>query len=507
MVEFYDIVKLFKLTKLPEKFKDRFNAEHSQLSVPYLQLVAFLVLIFLIPYFWLDYVSAPNHYVIIWIIRILGLTIPSLLVLFLAKKDFYVKNYQTFTTIYVLIGSLSIEAMILFCDEQELCFFTYFLGILVLNSVTIPARLRLKNAFIVYSISFLGFILILLLKQQMYQQPALLFNRILLGLSLVTSLFIGHFFIEDSNIRKFINQIKLQEAYEELSIQNSIIVNQKSELEAQNEILNQQKQLLENYNKKISDSIRYAQKIQLALLPDQQELKQIFSDTFLFFKPKETVSGDFYYWKKIQNRFIISLADSTGHGVPGAFMSILLLGSLREILTKTHSPAKILHYLRLYTIKALKQDKSRTVNDGCDISLISINLDDQTFNFAGANMDALFISTSKHDLPIIDSNENVNIYKLKASRQPISFYYKMQDFDQITVKYTKNDKIIFYSDGVIDQFDQDFRKLTRKRFYNMIIKYANMNAQAMGQKILEDFNFWRHKDYQTDDISLIILQF
>ncbi len=507
MVGFSDIYKLFKITRLPDKFKEKFNTEHNLSSIPYLRLTAFLVLIFLIPYFWLDYVSAPKNYRIIWIIRIIGLTLPSILVFFLSKKDFYVKNYQTLTTIYVLTGSLSIEAMILFCDRQEICFFTYFLGILVLNSLTIPTRLRLKNAFIVYFVSFLGFILILLFKQQMYLQPALLFNRILLGSSLVISLFIGHFFIEDSNIRKFINQIKLQEANEELSIQNSIIINQKSELEAQNEVLNQQKQLLENYNKKISDSIRYAQKIQLALLPELEELKQVFSSTFLFFKPKETVSGDFYFWKKIQNHFIITLADSTGHGVPGAFMSILLLGFLREILTKTTSPPLILHHLRNYTINALKQGKTRTVNDGCDISLFSINLDDQTFYFSGANMDALLISNNKHGLPVIGSKDNFYVYKLKASRQPISFYYKMQDFEKITVKFSQNDKILLFSDGIIDQFDNNFKKLTRKRFFQMVIQNSNLDAKTMGQKILQSFDLWRHKNYQTDDISLIILQF
>ena len=507
MAELTNIFKLFKISRLPEKFKEKFSLEHSRASIPYLRFTAFLMLIFLVPYYWLDYVSSPNHYAIIWIIRTLGLTIPAVLVLLFSKKQFYVQNYQTFTTLFVLTGSLSIEAMLLFCDKQEVCFYTYFLGILVLNSVSIPTRLRLKNAFIVYTISFLGFILILLLKQQMYQQPALLFNRLLLGISLIASLFFGHFFIEDSNIRKFINQLKLQEANEELSIQNSIIINQKSELEAQNEILNQQKQLLESYNKKISDSIRYAQKIQFALLPDTQEIKQVFSDSFLFFKPKETVSGDFYFWKKQQNRFILALADSTGHGVPGAFMSILLLGFLREIINKTDSPSQILAHLRNYTINALKQGKSRTINDGCDISMITLDLNEKIFKFSAANMDGLYISKEIHDLPIIGSKGELNIYKLQATRQPISFYYKMEDFNEITIKYSPQDKIILFSDGIVDQFDSAFRKLTRKRFYDFVIQHANNNAQTMGQKILQSFDQWRHKDYQTDDISMLILEF
>ncbi len=498
--------KLFNLTIIDPKYKRQFRIQYNKESVPYLKFITALVLIFLVPFYWLDYVSCPYNKQIIWILRTSFMTIPAILVFILADKKFYLKHYQLYTSIFVILGIISVETMLLVSNGKELCYHTYFLGILVYASLSLPSRLRLKSAVLVYLITLSIFIIVLIFKQNLVNNPALFFNRILLFFSLLTSLAIGHLFIENSNINNFLNQIKVIESNHELHQQNLIIEKHKADLTHKNLLLNEQKKAAETLFKKTKQSITYAQKIQFALLPKKSFLKEYFQDSFVYFSPKEIVSGDFYFWKKINNKIFFALADSTGHGVPGAFMSVLITELLHEALNKNSEPSKILEYLRQNVIFSLKQNKEQILSDGCDISLFVYSPDTHKLEFSGANMSAYLISRFKHELPIVSEKNDYKIYKFTASRQPISYYHTMKDFKNYTTTIHKNDKLLLFTDGITDQFNEKYRKLTFKRFINFVANYCELAPSEFGKKFSEFFNSWKLNTAQTDDASLILLQ-
>ena len=190
---------------------------------------------------------------------------------------------------------------------------------------------------------------------------------------------------------------------------NQLLTFQKNEISEKNEELHQlveevttqkdeisrQKSHIELIHDEMTQSINYAKRIQYSLLPDEKLLNQKLDSHFVFYRPKETVSGDFYWWAHIENHTIIAAADCTGHGVPGAFMSLSGISFLREIVMKeyiTH-PAVILRKLRKEVIQSLKQKgiedseqaKGISLKDGMDMALISINHENNTLQFAGAN--------------------------------------------------------------------------------------------------------------------------
>ncbi len=505
------IFKLFSLSHLPENYKQAFAAEYNKTALPYLRLTTVIVIIYLIPYYYLDYVSSPIHYKPIWLIRTIGLLIPSFIILFLSFKPWFLKYYQTLATAYVLLGSLSIELMIVFCSPGELCYNTYFLGILIINSLSVLVSLRLKNAALVYLVSFAGFVVLMAFTQHLTSNFPLLFNRLLLFFTMITALLIAQFFIEDSRIKVFLNGLLLKEQNEELAIQNATIQNQKAELEAQNEQLARQKLMLERFNRKLQDSINYAKKIQIALLPHQDLLSKYVKQWHIFFSPKETVSGDFYLWQEKDGKIIIAVADSTGHGVPGAFMSILLTGLLKDIVEKSSAldPAVMLQQLRQNVIVTLKQDSSSPINDGCDISLMVLDKNSRKISFSGANMHGLWITT-KQEIPdktiLIGQKNQYKLIQLSASRQPVSFYKKMRNFENIEFTYSPGDKVILFSDGVIDQFNKDFRKLTSKRFKNIILQYIDNPTDQIFFAFKRYFEDWKQDVYQTDDVTFFIIE-
>ncbi len=506
-----NILSLFSLAKLPPSHKQAFDLQYNQASIPYLRLTTYIVIVYSMPYYYLDYVSAPQNYKLIWLVRTIGIVLPTIVLYFLSFGKKFVKKYQLYATLYVLWTSLSIEAMLYVCNPDEICTKTYFLGILILNSLSILTRLRLKNAVLVYLISFVGFIILIFAKQHLDKDLPLLLNRLLLYFSMLTTLTVSHFFIEDNRIKIFLNEINLREKNSELEMQNATIQSQKAELEAQNDQLALQKKTLENYNRKLQDSINYARKIQMALLPDRDLLTKYLADWAIYYSPKETVSGDFYHWQLKDNKLVIAVADSTGHGVPGAFMSVLLIGQLKDLIEKSKelNPALILKDLRNSVIKTLKQDHSTPISDGCDISLMIYDPEKKEFTFSGANMHGLWI-TRKIELPentkFIGTDKGFSLIQLSATSQPISFYKKMRDFHLVTIPVSPGDKVILFSDGVIDQFNSKYRKLTSKRFKKFVLENAGQSPTEFIETFKNFFEHWKDGVHQTDDVSLLILQ-
>lgn len=252
---------------------------------------------------------------------------------------------------------------------------------------------------------------------------------------------------------------------------------------------------IELQNKSIRDSINYAQKIQSAILPDITLLNEKFNDHFILFKPRDVVSGDFYWFTQKQNQVFIVTADSTGHGVPGALMSMLGIAYLNEIVNtgNINEPHLILNKLREQVVSQLNQSgRLGESKDGMELSLFAINVENNTLKFSGAN----------NPLYIIRNHE---LIQLKADKIPIGFHPKMhKSFTTQTFKLQKGDCVYSTSDGYADQFSgSDGTKFLIKNFKQLLLA-INHKPMAQQQKILDEkLESWRGQSEQIDDIIVM----
>jgi serine phosphatase RsbU (regulator of sigma subunit) len=235
------------------------------------------------------------------------------------------------------------------------------------------------------------------------------------------------------------------------------VVEQKDEIEKQRDVVMYQK-------KEITDSIHYAKRIQTAVLPDDKILKDTFADYFVLFRPKDIVSGDFYWMSSKNENVIFTAADCTGHGVPGAFMSMLGVSFLNKIVNESGivQPSEILKHMRENVIIALKQEGTfETTKDGMDISLCSVDIKKMKLEFSGANNPLLIIRKDEAGYEIIE---------FKGDKMPIGFHSRMDDFTNHEFDIKKGDTIYLFSDGFVDQFGgPDGRKFMKPRFKQMLV--------------------------------------
>jgi serine phosphatase RsbU (regulator of sigma subunit) len=270
---------------------------------------------------------------------------------------------------------------------------------------------------------------------------------------------------------------------------NIIISEQKQEVE-------KQKQLVEEKHKDITDSINYAQRIQSALILSEQSLSRHFKEAFVLFKPRDIVSGDFYWFTEHEGKKIVALADCTGHGVPGAFMSMIGITLLNQIVNEKGitSPAQILTQLRKEVIRALSTDASGK-QDGMDMAIISIHRNEIVF--AGANSKALIFN-------------NGAFTELMPDKQPIGNYEMQTDFTEQRITLENAAKIYLFSDGIVDQFGGNRaeknlfgKKLKIKQLKEWIISTSGLTLSAQKNVIAQKLEEWKNGFEQTDDISLI----
>ncbi len=310
-----------------------------------------------------------------------------------------------------------------------------------------------------------------------------------------------------------------------LAEQNEKIKHQKEEIEATNnnlklrneEILSQRDELqakkieIENIHHEIEQSIDYAMRIQSSILASPKILKKNIDDFFILFHPRDKVSGDFYWWELIENRTIMTVSDCTGHGVPGAFMSILGISFLREIVVKeyiTH-PGIILRRLRKEIIKTLKQEDDESLQkDGMDMAIISLDHKTNMMQYAGANNPIYIIRSRSNENPISQGisihNETHTLTELKPDKMPIGIYQKMGRFTTHELQLEKGDQIYLFSDGLVDQFGgPKDKKFKSKRFKTLLLEIADKPMSE--QKILLDETFVKWKGYneQVDDITVV----
>lgn len=272
--------------------------------------------------------------------------------------------------------------------------------------------------------------------------------------------------------------------------QKQVIEEQKLEVETA-------KIQLEEKNKEVMDSINYAKRIQDALLKAEEHESKHLPPHFILFKPKDIVSGDFYWALEKENHLYLAAADCTGHGVPGALLTMLGNSFLNEInaVDKLLTPAEILNKLRDKIISELNQTgKDGESTDGMDISLIRLNLNTNELHWAGAN----------NPLYIINSGD---LIELKPDKQPIGYNYKMTDFTNHQINLNKNDYVAIFTDGFADQFGgPKGKKYKYNTLKNKLLEIYQLPLDEQKKLLSNEFEIWRGNLQQVDDICVIGLR-
>ena len=271
---------------------------------------------------------------------------------------------------------------------------------------------------------------------------------------------------------------------------HAIISKQKTEIE-------KQKHFVEEKNKEVMDSIHYAKRIQRALLTSENYFKKHVSDFFIFYKPKDIVSGDFYWALNLNNKFYLATADCTGHGVPGAFMSLLNISFLNEVIIekKITRPDLILDEIRNDIIKALNPEGNEAAKDGMDCSLCCFDFEKMELQVAAANN------------PVWIMRNNI-ILEIKPDKMPVGMYAdEIKPFSLQIFKLEKGDTVYTFTDGYADQFGgPKGKKFKYKQLENNLIA-NNYKPLAEQKEILSQaFDKWKEGLEQVDDVLLIAIK-
>ncbi len=247
-------------------------------------------------------------------------------------------------------------------------------------------------------------------------------------------------------------------------------------------------------NKEITDNVNYAKRIQSAILPDLKKIYDSLRNSFVLYLPKDIVSGDFYSFFQNENKVILIAADCTGHGVTGAFLSVVGNSLLTQIIQerKIEEPGKILDYLHEEMIATLNQRNSEST-DGMDISICSINLKTNTMQFAGANRPLWLYRNN--ELTIINPNK-YPVGGLQISHE--------ENFETHTLQLEKGDTFYIFTDGYSDQFGGDNgKKLMTKKFKETLMSIQNLDMQKQKEFLMEYLEKWKGKNDQVDDVLVM----
>lgn len=273
-------------------------------------------------------------------------------------------------------------------------------------------------------------------------------------------------------------------------------------LSLKNSELLQKNKLIEKQNEKIIDSITYAQRIQQSILMEENEIQNYLPDSFIFYQPKDIVSGDFYWCSKINDKIIIAAIDCTGHGVPGAFMSMVGNTLLNQIVNEKHVtvPSEILRLLNIEIYQTLHQEKDGTLSrDGMDVALCCIDYENNNLQFAGA----------QNPLYILSDNE-VSI--IKGDKQGIGGGGSIAKiFNPLKTEYTnhiipikKEMSIYLFSDGYMDQFGgKDRKKFGVQKFKEIVVNNQNSSMSMQKEIFANALADWKGNKPQTDDILVM----
>ena len=293
----------------------------------------------------------------------------------------------------------------------------------------------------------------------------------------------------------------------ELLIKNEMLNSQKSEIEAQrdeieeqNDLLTQQWQDVETVNKRIIYSINYAQQIQNAVIPSKKHLDAIFSENFVYYRPKNIVSGDFYSAAQCGRYSVMITADCTGHGIPGAFLSMLGISALKEYMASeddAEHPGLVLDKMRDFIKATLNTDNNAITSDGMDMTICCIDRQQMVMKYAIANQTAFII-------------HNGEATRLKGDSMPVGrFLVKDRSFKTRSHPIAKGDMLYMFSDGIQDQIGGDgnahneMQRFTSQRLLDILEKTHHLPAQKQLEIFTKAINDWQGALPQIDDMTLV----
>ncbi|MCC5945094.1 MAG: SpoIIE family protein phosphatase [Bernardetiaceae bacterium] len=272
------------------------------------------------------------------------------------------------------------------------------------------------------------------------------------------------------------------------------------ELRKEKEKVEEKGQLLALSNKKVMDSIRYAQRIQDAIIPEASEIKEAIGENFVYYNPRDIVSGDFYWCTTRDNNAYLAVVDCTGHGVPGAFMSVIAFALLEQMINvrRLNDPARILEYMNKEIIQWLHQqedtERAYKSRDGMDMSLLHIDFSKGQMRYAGA----------KNSLFVVSDNQIEEIKGDKFSIGGRLLHDKKKIFTNKPIKAQKGDMLYMTTDGFLDQFGgSEGRKFTRKRFKEKLLKIKELNLEEQHKNLKETFIHWKGQQRQIDDVLVV----
>ncbi|HKL37462.1 MAG TPA: tetratricopeptide repeat protein [Bacteroidales bacterium] len=292
---------------------------------------------------------------------------------------------------------------------------------------------------------------------------------------------------------------EIESQNEELLQQNEEIKNQRDELERHRNLTLEQRNQIALKNTELTSSIQYAQNIQSGMLISERSVREIFPNHFILYKPKDIVSGDFYWVQRQDERVFFATVDCTGHGVPGAFMSVLGLSLLNDLVreTKHHEAGDLLNRLRVKVIQALRKDMpQQDYGDRMDISLCIWERNQKTLQYAGAYQPLYLL-------------KNGDLIEYKANRIPVGIERKLeQSFDTHHIPVEEGDMVYLFTDGYPDQISYDqMEKMKIARFKKLIGEIASLNSLEQKIRLEEYFDRWKGPHPQTDDVLVMGVKF
>jgi sigma-B regulation protein RsbU (phosphoserine phosphatase) len=289
------------------------------------------------------------------------------------------------------------------------------------------------------------------------------------------------------------------EAYN-LKLQNKMLI---EDLKEANQNLEQKvikrTRQIEQQKIEITDSIHYASRIQSALLPPDEDMDRLLPSYFILNKPRNIVSGDYYWVSQKDNKVIVALADCTGHGVPGAFMSILGIAFLNEVINKAEIiiPNEILNELREHLIKSLHQTgRKDETRDGMEIALCVVDFGNKKLQYSGAFRPLYLV-------------RNKELNEFKGDYMPIGVYDDIEKpFSNKDLQFMENDIIYLFSDGYVDQLGGPDRKTFRSRRFKQLLMNIHLKPLDEQKTLLEEaYEEWRQNIEQIDDIMVMGIKF
>ncbi|MEX2484203.1 MAG: GAF domain-containing protein [Brumimicrobium sp.] len=307
-------------------------------------------------------------------------------------------------------------------------------------------------------------------------------------------------------------------AYSAIAFENAnLIKNMENQVLVRTAEVVKQKEIIEEKNKDITDSILYAQRIQNVILPPIDEFQDNFVKSFVVFKPRDIVSGDFYWIEEVEDKIYLAVVDCTGHGVPGALVSVVGANGLNRCLLEFNlrKPSDILNKLSQLVTETFEKTDSN-VRDGMDIALCCIDKNTHELSFSGAYNPLWII---REDYNVTDDIESYKLLtegsktliEIKSDKQPIGYSYEPKPFTTVNFSLKKNDVVYLFSDGFADQFGGHEEDVIRKggkkfksiNFKKLLLSLSHKPLEEQGDIIEETFETWRGELEQVDDVCVL----